>query len=176
MYAANNDERMIDFDELWIGDVVFVKSLHKNGTWEGLNKTGRAKIKINGQIYALELSDLTDALEITEEKEKEIEIEVDEKSSSPWVENQEVIDLHIENLNHELKNAATQLILIHQLKKCRSFIESAIESNNKQFLIIHGVGAGVLKSEVFHLLQEFDEVQFTFPKHNGGATEVWLKY
>jgi len=174
MYIVNNNLKMVDFEELWIGDMVFVKSFHKNGTWEGFNKTGRAKIKIDGKIYSLGLSDLSDALEIIEEKE--IEIEFDEKSRTSWVENQEIIDLHIENLNPELKNTAPQLILIHQLKKCRRFIESAIESNNKQFLIIHGVGAGVLKSEVLHLLKDFDEVQFTFPKHNGGATEVWLKY
>ena len=161
----------MDFSQLWIGDLVFVKSLNSNAVWEGMHGSDKAKVKIGEKHVILELSELSEAIE---ENEKTPEIQFTDSPDITIFDDKVEIDLHIDTLNPGLINAAPQMILNHQIKRCRSFIENAIANKKGQILIIHGVGEGVLKSEIHHLLQDFDEVKFTFPKNNGGATEVWF--
>lgn len=86
------------------------------------------------------------------------------------------IDLHIEELvaNHE--ELPVQEILQIQMSRFRGFIRKCIDRNEKKCYIIHGVGEGVLRSEVHLYLHRMDAVMYDFANSiefgELGATEV----
>ncbi len=93
------------------------------------------------------------------------------KSQQVWE-----IDLHIENLiddHHHLLNGE---MLETQLRSCRQFIEKARDSKVKKIVIIHGVGKGVLKNEIYQMLQGLSHIlefyDASLQKYGQGATEV----
>ena len=91
------------------------------------------------------------------------------------------IDLHIEELLDSYQNMTNHEILMKQMESCKRFVSKAIESNLPRVILIHGKGEGVLKTEIYHFLNNlkyqngytltFHEAQFTEYGY-GGATEV----
>ena len=86
------------------------------------------------------------------------------------------IDLHIESLNPSLAHEAPQMILNHQIKRCKAFIESIISVKVSPVTIVHGKGKGQLKLEVEYLLSQYEEYQHSIPTNDGGASQIWFKY
>lgn len=176
MQKANNG-KLMNIDELWIGDTIRIKSSLKVGTYEGQAKDGRLRVKYHGKILLVTLDNIEPYV-IPDQKliptYQDIPIPK-ESLVKKSIQFQPEIDLHIETLNPTLENEAPQIILNHQIVKCTQFIQEAIRLNIKIILIIHGKGTGQLKREVDFILSDFHEVRFALPKHNGGATEVWLK-
>lgn len=86
------------------------------------------------------------------------------------------IDLHIEELVANHQELPVQEILQIQMSRFRSFIRKCIERNEKKCYIIHGVGEGVLRSEVHLYLHRMDAVTYDFANSiefgELGATEV----
>lgn len=167
----------MNLEDLWIGDTVRIKSSYKVGTYEGLAKDKRARIKYHDKILLVR-QDNVERYIIPDNKViptfKDLpDIRVSKVKKAVGFKPE--IDLHIETLNPTLENEAPQIILNHQIVKCKTFVEKAISLNIKILTIIHGKGTGQLKREVDFILSHFDEVRYTLPKHNGGATEVWLK-
>lgn len=161
----------MDFKSLWIGDEVFVKSVQQKGYWDGFHSESKAKIKMNHRDMIVPLIDLGEA-----PKEKfKLDLKFDDAPVKTPMLKESTLDLHINRLNPSLEHQAPQLILRHQLNKCREFIEQAILQRKLKILIIHGKGTGALKLEVQELLKDY-KVQFSFEKNNGGAIEVWLSY
>lgn len=168
---------MIDVNDLWIGDVVRLKRSGRVGRFDGIATNGKIKVKLGEKIVVttqinLELakeSDLPDSLS----KYKPNIIQA--KSSSLGSPISNVIDLHIEVLNPSLINGQPERIISYQINAARAFINQSLANQRRIVEIIHGKGQGVLRSEVIHLLSLYDEVDFTFPKNDGGSTEVWLK-
>ncbi len=168
----------MDLTELWIGDLLRIKNSGKNGTFEGIGKEGKARIKCQGKILLVKF----DALEIIDETEAEFpepvvkpRTELSPKSYSN-VEFANHIDLHIEKLNGILENTHAQIILDHQLLKCREFLSDAILRRKNVVTIIHGKGMGVLKQEVLDVVKEYKNVRFVVEVNNGGAQEIWMRY
>lgn len=87
-------------------------------------------------------------------------------------------DLHIEKLvkNHKMMNNFD--ILTIQLDTAKRHIEFALKNRIPKIVLIHGVGEGVLKSELEFLLGRFDDLVFqdaNYQKYGVGATEVYFK-
>jgi dsDNA-specific endonuclease/ATPase MutS2 len=165
---------MLNIDDLWIGDLLLLKKSGRIGKFNGRSGYKKIKVQIGEKNVITPIGNVKLAPEGTN-------IETYDYSHRPKIEKQKVtelsasIDLHIEVLNPSLKNGRAERIVDFQVKAAEDFIENAIANSTKQVLIIHGKGEGVLKLEIAHLLSLSEDVQFTFEKNNGGATEVWFK-
>ena len=82
------------------------------------------------------------------------------------------IDLHIESLTSNYHYLDNFEIVQLQLNECHKKIQQAINSNTSKLIIVHGIGTGVLKSEVHKLLRNY-KLRFYLSK-DAGATEVMI--
>lgn len=87
-------------------------------------------------------------------------------------------DLHIEKLvkNHKIMNNFD--ILTIQLETAKRHIDFAIKNRIPKIILIHGVGEGVLKSELEFLFGRYDVITFqdaSYQKYGVGATELYFK-
>jgi len=91
-----------------------------------------------------------------------------------------IIDLHIEKLSKSYRHLTKTHILLLQLKECQKSIEAAIKRKEKNMVVIHGIGKGKLKKEVFKLLMNYNEVKNFKNEYNHrygfGATEIFFEY
>ena len=82
------------------------------------------------------------------------------------------VDLHIELLTSKYHYLDNFEIVQIQLNECHKKIQQAINSNISKLIIVHGIGTGVLKSEVHKLLRNY-KLRFYLSK-DAGATEVMI--
>jgi len=167
--------------DFWIGDWVKDPKTGLIGKYEG-KIDFQAKINVQGKFYFVKESDLTILTDAQIEKhlEKKKKSTSNKKKTAPGRKKtlnfENSLDLHIEKLAPHLVGKRAELIVVHQIQKCRSFIFEAIKRKQISITIIHGKGTGALKMEVEHLLMEFDEVYFTKSINNGGGIELMLSY
>ncbi|MCF8332338.1 MAG: DUF2027 domain-containing protein [Bacteroidales bacterium] len=69
------------------------------------------------------------------------------------------VDLHIEKFVDDHKRMNSMEILNVQLSYFRRVLESALQNNIRRLIIIHGVGAGILKAEIRRELEEYDYIE-----------------
>lgn len=90
----------------------------------------------------------------------------------------EEIDLHIERLQENYAHLSNAEIVHIQMTACEQAIDLAIRNGQISLTIIHGVGKGVLKEEIHHLLRSIPEVRYFIsdwmPKYGLGATQVFF--
>jgi dsDNA-specific endonuclease/ATPase MutS2 len=89
------------------------------------------------------------------------------------------IDLHIENFDIETKYMSNGEILQFQIRKAIDFTHKMISNNQTRFVIIHGVGEGILKTELRSRLSKFSGLSFTdadSSEFGNGATLVTVNY
>ncbi|CAN1519456.1 hypothetical protein MCETHM1_01040 [Flavobacteriaceae bacterium] len=87
-------------------------------------------------------------------------------------------DLHIEKLVPNKRGMSNYDILTLQSETAKRHIEFAIRNRIPKIVFIHGVGEGVLKSELDFLLGRYDNIIFqdgNYQKYGAGATEVYFK-
>ena len=87
-------------------------------------------------------------------------------------------DLHIEKLVKNHKSLSNYDILTKQIDTAKYHIEFAIKNRIPKIVFIHGVGEGVLKSDLDFLLGRYDNIVFqdaNYQKYGQGATEVYFK-
>jgi len=87
-------------------------------------------------------------------------------------------DLHIEKLVKSFRGMNNYDILTLQTETAQRHIEFAIRNRIPKIVFIHGVGEGVLKSELDFLLGRYDNIAFhdaNYQKYGLGATEVYIK-
>ena len=87
-------------------------------------------------------------------------------------------DLHIEKLVKNHKSLSNYDILTKQIDTAKYHIEFAIKNRIPKIVFIHGVGEGVLKSDLDFLLGRYDNISFqdaNYQKYGQGATEVYFK-
>jgi len=164
---------MIKVSELWIGDLLLLKKSGRIGKFAGISADQKVKVKLENKIIITTPGNIEYAPESKSGPEAIIKKPSISFQKTPTF--SDTIDLHIEILNPSLLTARPERIIDYQIKQAKVFIEAAIENNAHKIEIIHGKGQGVLKSEVLHLLNLFDEVNFIFDKNDGGSTEVLLK-
>lgn len=88
------------------------------------------------------------------------------------------VDLHIEQLVTSMKGLQHHDILNLQLDTAKSRLEFAISKRIQRIVFIHGIGEGVLKTELEYLLRRYDGIKFypaNFQKYGHGATEVYIE-
>jgi hypothetical protein len=89
------------------------------------------------------------------------------------------IDLHIEKLLHDYHTLKPDEMLRYQLRAFENHLEKSISAGLKEVMYIHGVGNGVLKSEILKKLssnifvKHFEDARKD--KYGYGATKVVLK-
>lgn len=87
-------------------------------------------------------------------------------------------DLHIEKLVPNFRGMSNYDILTLQSETAKRHIEFAIRNRIPKIVFIHGVGEGVLKSELDFLLGRYESITFqdgNYQKYGSGATEVYFK-
>ncbi|MBC9797373.1 Smr/MutS family protein [Sinomicrobium weinanense] len=87
------------------------------------------------------------------------------------------VDLHIHQLVPSTRGMTSHDMLTIQLDTARRQLEFAIRKRIQKVVFIHGVGEGVLKTELEYLFGRYDNVKFyaaDFRKYGLGATEVYI--
>ena len=87
------------------------------------------------------------------------------------------VDLHIEQLVNSTRNMTNYDMLTLQLETARRQLEFAIAQRIQRVVFIHGVGEGVLRTELEFLLGRYSNVTFydaEYAKYGIGATEVYI--
>ena len=82
------------------------------------------------------------------------------------------IDLHIELLVKDFSKYSNEEIIKIQINYCEKQINKILKSNHKEFLVVHGIGMGVLKKEIHNLLNEFSLRYYL--SNDGGSTLVFV--
>ena len=86
------------------------------------------------------------------------------------------VDLHIEKLVKSTRGMDNYDILSLQMDTAKHKIEFAIRNRIPRVVFIHGVGAGVLKTELKFLLNHYNVQvsEASYQKYGMGATEVYI--
>ena len=87
------------------------------------------------------------------------------------------VDLHIHQLLPTTKGMTNHEMLTLQLETARRQLEFAIKKRIQKVVFIHGVGEGVLRTELEFLFGRYDNVSFydaNYQKYGLGATEVYI--
>lgn len=86
------------------------------------------------------------------------------------------VDLHINQLTKSVKGLDNYDMLNLQLDTAKRKVEFAIQKRISKIVFIHGVGEGVLKSELQSLLNKYPVKHYdaSFKNYGLGATEVYI--
>ncbi|SNR59973.1 hypothetical protein SAMN06265371_106166 [Lutibacter agarilyticus] len=86
------------------------------------------------------------------------------------------VDLHIHNLTASVKGLDNYDMLTIQMEHAKHKLEFAIRNRIPRVVFIHGVGAGVLKSELQFLFKNYhvEYYEASYKKYGLGATEVYV--
>lgn len=87
------------------------------------------------------------------------------------------VDLHIHQLVSKTKGLTNHDMLTLQLETARRQLEFAIRKRIQKVVFIHGVGEGVLRTELEYLFGRYDNITFydaNYQKYGIGATEVYI--
>ncbi|TVZ57256.1 hypothetical protein OD91_2574 [Lutibacter sp. Hel_I_33_5] len=143
----------------------------------------------NGMLYTFEASelvkieqdqhDLSKYLDINNSMLKEKESEVVKKNSAFKKTKNEVImevDLHINQLIKSTRGLDNYDMLNLQLDTAKRKLEYAISKRISKLVFIHGVGEGVLKTELQYLFNKYPVKYYdaSYQKYGLGATEVYI--
>lgn len=87
------------------------------------------------------------------------------------------VDLHAHHLSPEVDRLDAFEILNLQLDTAKRQLAFAMSKKIQRVVFIHGVGQGVLKTELEYLLKKYSGIEVyaaDFQKYGWGATEVYL--
>jgi len=87
------------------------------------------------------------------------------------------VDLHINQLVPKTRGLNNYEMLTIQLDTAKRQLDFAISKRIQKVVFIHGVGEGVLRTELEFLFNRYDNVKFydaDFQKYGRGATEVYI--
>ena len=91
----------------------------------------------------------------------------------------DTIDLHIENLIPNHRGMTNAEIITIQLKHFRQALDEAIVHKLPKFTVVHGIGKGKLKSEIFEILKTIGAVRSFkndyHPRFGFGSTEIYFR-
>ncbi len=144
---------------------------------------------IDGMVYGFSRSELVKIKEDQSELSKYLDINnplLKEKSqeqkkkkiSFKKAKNEVVmeVDLHVEKLVKSTRGMDNYDILSLQIETAERKVEYCIRKNIQKLVFIHGVGEGVLKTELQYLLNKFPVKYYdaSYQKYGLGATEVYI--
>lgn len=88
-----------------------------------------------------------------------------------------VIDLHIHQLVDNTKGWDNYDMLNFQVDTAKRQLELAMQQKVQRLVFIHGIGEGVLRTELEFLLNRYDNLKYydaDYKKYGRGATEVYI--
>ncbi|TRX40918.1 Smr/MutS family protein [Flavobacterium restrictum] len=135
-------------------------------------------IKVNNTSNLMDTIRRIDVDKITKEKEEPKPRSFVKERKEKYETSAPEFDLHIEKLVANKRGMSNYDILTLQSETAKRHIEFAIKNRIPKIVFIHGVGEGVLKSELDFLLGRYDNVVFqdgNYQKYGQGATEVYIK-
>ena len=149
--------------------------------WEMSNEDLVADVPHLENKYGIELSerdleyktDLPQSL--TEAKDAEILQFVSAHGKKTYLE----IDLHINELVDRTSHLSNHQMVTIQLDHFKRILRLAKKDKYQKLVIIHGVGEGVLRAEIRHILAKIENCNFhdaDYERYGNGATEVRLWY
>lgn len=87
------------------------------------------------------------------------------------------VDLHIHHLVNSTRNMTNFEMLNLQLETAKRQLDFAIKKRIQKVVFIHGVGEGVLRTELETLFNRYENLKFydaDYQKYGLGATEVYI--
>ncbi|MGO3183760.1 MAG: Smr/MutS family protein [Aequorivita sp.] len=87
------------------------------------------------------------------------------------------VDLHINQLVQKTRGLDNYEMLTIQLDTAKRQLDFAISKRIQKVVFIHGVGEGVLRTELEYLFNRYENLKFydaDFKKYGRGATEVYF--
>ena len=72
--------------------------------------------------------------------------------------NHNEIDLHIENITDTWNHLSNLEIIFYQISSFKKRLYQAFEDNENHFIVIHGVGKGVLKNKIAEIVKRYPNV------------------
>lgn len=87
------------------------------------------------------------------------------------------VDLHLDNLVETTHRMTNYDMLSLQLETAEKELDKAIKNRLQRIIFIHGVGEGVLKSELLQLFKKYPNIAHydaDYRKYGKGATEVYI--
>lgn len=188
----NLDRNATDYCKLKVGDLV---------NFMGDNSKGKVVTALPENNYEIEIEEgliiPVNRLEIEKIWAQEIEVDekrlnrkkkIDENNSSNQVSkshqalsnffHDHEIDLHKENLIESWKGLSNFDILSIQLSSFRKRFNQALVNNEPLLVVIHGVGKGVLRKEIYNYLRQFPDIKVSLADANiygMGASEIRFK-
>jgi len=111
------------------------------------------------------------------------EKEATKKKHSPVVKSKEryspkmEVDLHIHHLVPSTRGMSNFDMLNVQMETAKRQLEFAMNKKIQKVVFIHGIGAGVLKEELYYLFKRYPNISHydaDFQKYGLGATEIYI--
>ncbi|QQX76072.1 MULTISPECIES: Smr/MutS family protein [Aequorivita] len=87
------------------------------------------------------------------------------------------VDLHINQLVPKTRGLDNYEMLTIQLDTAKRQLDFAISKRIQKVVFIHGVGEGVLRTELEYLFNRYENIKFydaDYKKYGRGATEVYI--
>ena len=141
---------------------------------ELVNVKGSSDYKIDGILFN---ESVQDKINSDKKAKEESDLQRKFRNLSKYSNDDKlVIDLHIEELIDSHNGLSNYQIIQIQLREFRKGLNNAINNKVKKLIIIHGVGEGVLKSEIRkELNHNYSDYKHFDANYSGGATEIVLK-
>lgn len=170
-------DKVAVLDDVLKGEVVAVcKNEITVKTTDGMvfNFTASELVKIDKEQRELsKFSDINNPFL----KEKAVAV-VSKKSFFTKAKNEVIleVDLHINQLIKSTRGMDNFDMLNLQLDTAKSKVEYAVRKRIPKIVFIHGVGEGVLKTELHYLLNKYPVKYYdaSYKKYGLGATEVYI--
>lgn len=87
------------------------------------------------------------------------------------------VDLHIHQITNSFKHLSNYDMLTLQMDTAKRQLEFAIRKRIQKVVFIHGVGEGILKTELEYLFDKYDNIKYydaDYQKYGLGATEIYI--
>ena len=175
-------------NDLKLGDKVYILDANYSGY---ITKIYGSQVNIKTEDGFEMMFDISELIKVDDElfnsyliskmNYEEIQFQnIDEKKKNKFKINKQrkdttVVDLHIDKLIKFQTNLKKYEILSFQLKIAKKKLDLAILNGAKRIIFIHGVGQGILKSELEKILRLYNNLEFypaNFKEYGYGATEV----
>lgn len=141
-----------------------------------LDFTRNELIVMDGSLSKRELARMDDSSVMSEKEHKKpgktVRVKPKERSLPPME-----VDLHINQLLPKTRGMDNYEMLTVQLDTAKRQLDFAISKRIQKVVFIHGVGEGVLRTELEYLFNRYENVKFydaDFQKYGRGATEVYI--
>lgn len=132
----------------------------------------KSKVSIKKNLFFHESAQ--SVIQIKEQFPKRIQPKVKPKERfEPTME----VDLHIHQLVKSYRGMTNHDMLTLQLDTAKRQLDFAISKRIQKIVFIHGVGEGILKTELEYLFDRYNNVKFydaNYQKYGIGATEVYI--